>query len=305
MSRLDLDQTFLDRLKEIRYKYEGQIPEGLKYYFRNILNGEDLEMYMQTYGLSKEDLLKYARVCKILNIYDQIIDLVELAKEEAEEIGEYQEILEELQDEGEGFIDNFKASQEEEITLNPGNINILIYPSYIEESKQRTLNSRSGKEEQAQKSVANLFEQLGKANYQELRKKGRIHQNVQTDNKKPCYVNGSAFERIGGGTTKINYFRISVSEKNREDIKKAFNIDFDTFYLVTNYGDFKNEGVDENQYYIDSYGDLKKNMQEILTIMEIFENDFTPETLPIAMNIISNGFRITEELTSIIRNRQL
>jgi hypothetical protein len=309
MKKLDIDQKFLEKIKEIRYKYARLIPEGMQYYYERILNGEDLDLYMQTYALSREDLLRFARVCNIFHIYEQIFDLVELAKGEAELIGEYQEYIEELQEEGEGFIDDIDTSQdEEEMIINGGNINLLIYPSYIDESKQKTLSSRSGKEEQTQKSVANLIEQLCKVNYQELRKKGSIHQSVQTDNKKPCYVNGSAFERLGSGSsTKLYYFRISLSDNNRRDIKKALNIDFDTLYLVTNYGDFKNEGMDEDQYYAAIYGDLKsdKNMKEILLVMDIFEKDFTPETFKKAIDIINNGFKITEELTSIIRNRQL
>ena len=67
-----------------------------------------------------------------------------------------------------------------------------------------------------------------------------IHQNQLMGSHKSCYVNGNAFERTGRGSTKVNYIRISVSKKNQEIIKKYFNIDFDTFYLIVCYGDFKN-----------------------------------------------------------------
>ena len=59
----------------------------------------------------------------------------------------------------------------------------------------------------------------------------------------PCYFDGKAFERTGRGSTKVNYIRISVSENNRNKIKEYLNIDFDTVFLVVNYGDFKNEGI--------------------------------------------------------------
>ncbi len=306
MKSLDLDKRFLDRLKEIRYKYEEKIPEGFKFYYKKILDGEDLDLYMQMYSLSKEDLLKCAKICKIIDIYEQIIELTELAKEEAEGLGLYQDFVEELQAEGEDYLEEFNEKEEQETVVNSGNTNLIIYTSYIDESKERTLYSRSGKEEQAQKSVANIIEQLVKVDYHELRKKGCIHQNVQTDNnKKPCYVGGAAFERIGSITTKVNYIRIPITMANRENLKRTLNTDFDTLYLVTNYGDFQNEGIDENQYYIDSYSGLKKHLNEILIIMDIFGNDFTVDNFPIAINLINNGLRTTNELTSIIRNRQL
>ena len=117
---------------------------------------------------------------------------------------------------------------------------------------------------------------------------------------KPCYVEGSAYERLGRGSTKINYIRMSISERNCEEIYSKFKMHFETLYLVLYYGDFKNEGVDELKYYNEIYLDLKKHANEISYIINVFKNNFTPETRRIAFEFISNGFMITEELTQII-----
>ena len=63
--------------------------------------------------------------------------------------------------------------------------------------------------------------------------------------------------------------------------------------------------MDELRYYTQVYADLKKHNQELLTITDIFKNDFNEETFPLARNIIDNGFRITEEITSVLKNKKL
>ena len=302
MEKIDYDQSFIERIKNIKYRYEGKIPESMYYYYNDILQGKNIETYMQTYSLSKEDLIRYARVCRIIVIYNDIIDLLKIINEEAEllekeEIQEYKAIIGSLKSEGEEVL-NIVNGLEEQVDLDEFayNANLIIYSDFIEESKQRTLNAHSGKEQQTQKGVANLIEQLNKANYFNLRKKGYIHQNQQMGNNKPCYIEGNAFERIGRGSTKVNYIRLSISDINREEIKNRFHTDFDMLYLVVSYGDFKNEGFDELQYYNEIYIELKKHYDEIMAIINVFKNDFTEETRIVAMNMISKGFETTEEL---------
>ena len=183
--------------------------------------------------------------------------------------------------------------------------NLIIYPSSIEESRRRTINAHSGREEQTKKSVANLIEQLNKVDYQSLRKKGVIHQILESGFNTQCYIDGNAYERLGRGTTKVSYIRVPISAYNKEIVKQEFNIDFDTLYLVVNYGDYKNEGYDEKRYYVEVFADFQKNIEELRQIISIFRNDFTSQTRPIAMNLINNGFRITEDLTSIIKNQNI
>ena len=51
--------------------------------------------------------------------------------------------------------------------------------------------------------------------------------------------------------------------------------------------------------------DMEKNKGAIVEIINLFKNDFTEQTLSIAMEIINNGFVITEELLSIILDSHL
>ena len=92
--------------------------------------------------------------------------------------------------------------------------------------------------------------------------------------------------------------------KNRETIKKVFNVDFDTLYLVLSYGDFKNDGVNEKQFYIEIYTNIKKYMKEIMLIIDTFKNDFTPEAYNVAVDLINNGLKTTEEIISITKNNR-
>lgn len=299
----------IDRIKKIIYQYEDKIPKGLEFYYEDILNGNNLEEYEKTFGISKEELFKYARICRIIAIYKDVCDLVDILDKEADilEQGEllgYQENLSELEMEGEEFLSIIEDEEEEMIDYG-NSTNIIIYSDHINESKERTKTARSGKIEQTQKAIATLINQLRSADYQSLRKKGYIHQNQVMGSNEPCYFDGKAFERTGRGSTKVNYIRISVSENNRNKIKEYLNIDFDTVFLVVNYGDFKNEGIDELKYFNEVYLDLKRHSREILEIINIFKNDFTPQTFEEAIQFITKGFKITEEITSIMNPKNI
>ena len=310
MSGLNFDQSFVNRIKNVIFEYEDKIPESMHYYYKDILDGNNLEMYMSTYSLSKEDLLKYARVCRIIAISKEMSGLMEILTSELdslenEEIQEYSEVIGELQDEGEEFLKDISSTEEEENKdINFQGENLIVYSTSIDDSYERTIGAHSGKEEQTQRAVANLIEQLSKAPYLNLRTKGYIHQNQEMGNNKSCYVDGNAYERLGRGSTKVNYIRVPISENNKTELKQTFKIDFDTMYLVLYYGDFKNEGMDELKFYNEIYLDLKKHYSEVLNIINIFKNDFTNETRSIAYNFVNNGFKLTDELTSIIKVQQ-
>lgn len=302
-----IDLKFLEKIKQVVHYYKDLIPESMNYCFNDILDGNNLEEYMKTYSLPKEKLIKYAQVCKIILIYKEMIELMEILKSEAElleknDLLEYQEMYNELQEGGETYLNSLDAVDSDSMDYG-NNRNLLIYTSYINESKERTINAHSGREEQTQKSVANLLEQLKNANYYSLRKKGYIHQHVDTGSNKPYYIGGNALERLGRLTTKVNYIRIPINVKNREELKKEFNIDFDTLYYIISYGDFKNEGYDEKKFYSEVNIDIQRHLDEIQYIIKIFKNDFTFETRTIAMEMVREGFKITDDLTTVDRNR--
>lgn len=311
MEALTFNQEFLDRIKQIEYGYAKRIPEGMKYYISDILKGNNVDMYAKMYSLSINELIMLANVCKVLNIYKDMLELKTMLEQEMSILGniefrQFQEMARELQNEGMEALANttpLEESKEETINSDVG-LNLLIYPSYIDESKQRTLNARSGREEQAQKTVANFINQLKMIDYQSLRTKGSIHQMKRAEVNKEYYIRGCAYERFGAYATKVHYVRIPVTENNRKRIKEDFNKDFDTYYLIVYYGDFQNEGYDEFKYYDRVCIDTQRHQEEIESIINIFGTDFTPETYEQAKALINDGFNITEDLTSVLKDKQ-
>ena len=309
MAATEVNNSFIGRIKKIIYQYEAKIPKSLFNFYREILEGKNIEDHMQAFSLSKEELIKYARVCKIMDIYKDISDLIKILEEELQQLDlaereEYEDTIAELKEEGEEYLDVFEQQEHIEETELKNDRNLIIYPGFINESREKTMSSHSGKEEQTLKVVANIIEQMRMAEYHSLRKKGYIHQNQIIGSNKQYYVEGNAFERMGRGSTKVNYIRIPINENNRSAIKKHLNIDFEMLYLVVRYGDFKNEGLDEIKFYNDVYLDLKKHYNEIVTIINIFKNNFTHETLPIAIDIITNGFKLTDDFISMISKKE-
>lgn len=305
----DINLEFLEKTKKTIFSYEGKIPDGLSHYYKDILEGNNIEMYMQSYSLSEEEIKRYARVCKIKEIYDEISELMDILKTEVDsldkdEVEEYTSLIDELQTSGESYIDELSEEEiEEELIENSDDINLIIYSNFIDESFDKTVNARSGKEVQSMKFISGLLQTLNKAEYLELRKKGLLHQIHNTEDRKRYFIEGNPIERIGNGSTKVNFIRIPVSEKNKQELKKSINQDLNTLYLVVSYGDFKNEGLDETKFYNDHCLLIKKHFDELVCILDIFKKDFTKDTFPIAMEFISNGYLTTRKITSYLNKK--
>ena len=294
-----MDENFLEEIKSLIYRYKNEIP--------NVAGNND-EAMANMFSMSIEDLRKYAIVCKIIADYNDVCDGLAIIDDEnvnQDERQEYRETVDELTDAVRtqlGVIRDLENEKESDVIDT--SVNLLIYAKHIDDSTNRTRNARSGRVDEAQKKVANLIRLLRDSDYQSLRKKGLMHQ-LKTIANEECYIENNAFERIGGGTTKVNFIRVPVSEKNRETIKQYTRSDFDTLFLIISYGDFKNEQISEKKFYNMVCSDMEKNKDAIVEIINLFKNDFTDQTLSIAMEIINNGFVITEELLSIILDSHL
>lgn len=304
-----MDESFLEEIKSIIYKYKSEIPNGLEFYYKDVLAGINDEAMANMFNMSIEDLRKYAIVCKIIADYNDVCEGLAIIDDEnvdQDEKQEYQETVDELTDAVRmqvGVIRDLENWEKESDVID-ASVNLIIYAKHIDDSKNRTRNARSGRENEAQKKVANLIRLLRDSDYQSLRKKGLMHQ-LKTIANDECYIDNNAFERIGGGTTKVNFIRVPISEKNRETIKQYTRSDFNTLFLIISYGDFKNEQISEKKFYNMVCSDMEKNKDTIVEIINLFKNDFTDQTLSIAMEIINNGFVITEELLSIILDSHL
>jgi len=304
-----MDESFLEEIKSIIYKYKSEIPNGLEFYYKDVLAGINDEAMANMFNMSIEDLRKYAIVCKIIADYNDVCEGLAIIDDEnvdQDEKQEYQETVDELTDAVRmqvGVIRDLENWEKESDVID-ASVNLIIYAKHIDDSRNRTRNARSGRENEAQKKVANLIRLLRDSDYQSLRKKGLMHQ-LKTIANDECYIDNNAFERIGGGTTKVNFIRVPISEKNRETIKQYTRSDFNTLFLIISYGDFKNEQISEKKFYNMVCSDMEKNKDTIVEIINLFKNDFTDQTLSIAMEIINNGFVITEELLSIILDSHL
>ena len=304
-----MDENFLEEIKSLIYRYKNEIPNGLEFYYKDVLAGNNDEAMANMFSMSIEDLRKYAIVCKIIADYNDVCDGLAIIDDEnvnQDERQEYRETVDELTDAVRTQLKVIRdlENDENKSDVIDTSVNLLIYAKHIDDSTNRTRNARSGRVDEAQKKVANLIRLLRDSNYQSLRKKGLMHQ-LKTIANEECYIENNAFERIGGGTTKVNFIRVPVSEKNRETIKQYTRSDFDTLFLIISYGDFKNEQISEKKFYNMVCIDMEKNKGAIVEIINLFKNDFTDQTLSIAMEIINNGFVITEELLSIILDSHL
>ena len=299
MNIIENSQDLLNKIKEIIYVYHDKIPDIIRNYYKDILEDKDLDIYRQVCLLSNEEIFFYVNICKLIDIYNDLcvlIDLLEL-NYDSDDVKDCEEYKNELMYEAKKTVDYINSFEElENDKIKNDDRNMLMYLSCIDDSKQKTINARSGKVEQTKKSLANLFEKLRKSSYLDLRKKGLIHQQMK-NTAESCYVEGNAFERIGTISTKISYIRISISKNNRKMIKDFFNNDFEYIFLIVCYGDFVNEGCNEKKYYNDIQLYLKRHMTEVINIFNIFKNDFNDETYQVAMDLIEKGMKITTELT--------
>ena len=166
----------------------------------------------------QDNLIKYAKVCKIKKIYDEIYELTEILKTEVDslekdEVDEYRSLIDDLQNSGESYVEDLGEEDiEEDISYLSDDINLIIYSNFIDESYDKTVNAHSGKEEQSLKAIANLIEQLNKCDYQDLRQKGYELKRTALDNYHVLYTEsnlGFVFSRTNDNTA----LRFPLTEK--------------------------------------------------------------------------------------------
>ena len=55
----------IEKTKNIFYQYNDKLPIGIENYYLEILKGINIEHYEEMYGISKNELIKYARICRM------------------------------------------------------------------------------------------------------------------------------------------------------------------------------------------------------------------------------------------------
>ena len=69
-----MDENFLEEIKSLIYRYKNEIPNGLEFYYKDVLAGNNDEAMANMFNKSIEDLRKYAIVCKIIADYNDVCD---------------------------------------------------------------------------------------------------------------------------------------------------------------------------------------------------------------------------------------
>lgn len=167
------------------------------------------------------------------------------------------------------------------------------------------MESKSGNGILAMSGIAKEMSLLSKADYLSLRQSGKIHQ-IQEINKghsgSVITSSNAAFERFGGGSTKIGYIRIPIIKENMELLRKKYNNEnLGYLILAIGFGDFKNEGLDEKKLYEQFKGASDRYMDEIESIIKVFNEPFTPETFTLACSMIEHGVDVVD----LLKNRPL
>ena len=68
--------------------------------------------------------------------------------------------------------------------------------------------------------------------------------------------------------------------------------------MVINFGDFKNEGIDERRLYQNFRIRTDKYEYEIEEVIRLFKEPFTPDSFEKACYMIENGISITNSLST-------
>jgi len=178
--------------------------------------------------------------------------------------------------------------------------NFIVYLSNVDNERNITISSKSGKGNAVIGNICKEIDLLRKSNYELLRQNSKIHQindSLRRNSGVLLTSNNLAFERIGGGSTKVGYIRVPIVQSNLELLKKKYN-NFNLRYLmlIICFGDFINDGIEEKRLYARFNSEADRYSEEIEDIIKIFREPFTPETFVLACSMIENGVDIVNSL---------
>ena len=92
-----MDENFLEEIKSLIYQYKNEIPNGLEFYYKDVLAGNNDEAMANMFSMSIEDLRKYAIVCKIIADYNDVCDGLAIIDDENVDQDERQDRVERAQ----------------------------------------------------------------------------------------------------------------------------------------------------------------------------------------------------------------
>ena len=282
------------------------------------------EAIKETFNLSNKQLNDYLLIVKIKKMYqslqedlEAILDMIKederLCKDSAdviEEIIARKNMISTIIEKHFGKVEeqtnkySFSSSSVDDKQDYPAelssNCNFLIYLSNVDELRENTISSKSGKGQEAMSSVCKELKSLNQSNYNELIKKSMIHHIIEKGQGfVGCELTTDRlnFVRFGIRCTKVGYVKIPVFQSNLDVLMKKYNNNNLRYILmVIDFGDFKNEGIGEYDLYARFISNARKREREMEDIIKIFKEPFTPETLEIACSIIERGANVTRHL---------
>lgn len=305
---LMINARFLTRFYEMFNTYKKLIPEELKIAINgiDISSDEDIEELARNFsyaGITVENIRNFINLSKLNTELTKIKESFEAIREIKKEYDDVSDLVAEYNTDVQELNSMFESYlTEEERKTNPSELlsakSLLVFGSKIEESRKRTMESKSGKTTESMKSICAVFKAMTDYEYQQIRQKGVIHQVQDPTRNKGVEIDGLAVERMGTGTSKVIYLRLPVTESNKEKIQRQLGrSEIDNIYLIMDFGDFHNESISEKQLYRDAFFRIKKDEEMYTEIISLFGKDFTGNKEKEAMALIERGAEIVSNLS--------
>lgn len=199
------------------------------------------------FKLTDEELDHYLFIVEFKDMYQNLLLYLELILEEinddnrdlTEEFGEIATIKETLK----SLIEKHFRKIEEKpnkysFSHNPSNVeptypvelstncNFLLFLSNVDELRENTVSSKSGRWQDAMSNVCGELKTLSKSNYDELVRKSMIHHIIEKWQRfVGCELTNEKlnFVRIGVRFTKVGYVKIPILQDNLDVLRKRYN----------------------------------------------------------------------------------
>ena len=307
-------------------KYNGILKDSLLKQLELVAKSNDEESkrilrvaIKKDFKLTDEELDHYLFIVEFKDMYQNLLLYLELILAEindanrdlTEEFGEIATIKETLKSLIEKHFGKIEEKPNEySFSHNPSNVeptypvelstncNFLLYLSNVDELRENTVSSKSGKGQESMSRICKELKLLNQSNYEDLVANKKIH-NINEEEKSGCKLTNynSNFLRIGGGTTKIAHIKVKVLQSNIDVLRSKYkNINLRYLIMIVEFGDYMNEGINEYVLYSRFISNACKKISEMEEIIKIFNEPFTEETLEKACSMIESGADITRHL---------
>lgn len=322
-----LDESLLKIYEKMMSEVDKALTDSLRQQIQIVVEQDDetvkrelIEGIKVQFGLEDKQIDAYVKAFKIEKIYKVILneleELVLLVSdgEILEMFGDYIEQIRVLIENLRKMLTKFNeedlklfehgkysfssANQESVVDKYPelaSAYNFILYTSNAEQRRKATVESKSGIGFDSMRGIGKDISMLNQVSYQTLKNETHRIQYQHIDYYFTKYT--ALYRRYGGGTNKVGFITVSISPENLSRLRKIYqNEKLEFLIMIISFGNFKNEGISEDDLYINFKNDANSFVSEIEEIIKIFNEPFTPESLAKACSIIEQGVDITRSL---------